>query len=66
MGYGLINRGSFPGKGMMIFSSPQGPGRLWGPPIQWEPGSLFTELKRPGREADHSPPLSHMSSWSDA
>jgi hypothetical protein len=25
------------------------------PPIQWVPGHLSPELKRPGREADHSP-----------
>jgi hypothetical protein len=28
------------------------------PPIQWVPGDLSPELKRPGREADHSPPTS--------
>jgi len=27
-------------------------------PIQWIPGALFLEIKRPGREADHSPPYS--------
>jgi hypothetical protein len=26
------------------------------PPIQWVPGALSLGLKRPGREADHSPP----------
>jgi hypothetical protein len=27
------------------------------PPIQWVPGALtLEEVKRPGREADHSPP----------
>jgi hypothetical protein len=26
------------------------------PPIQWEPGVLFLEVKRPGREANHSLP----------
>jgi hypothetical protein len=26
------------------------------PPIQWVPGVLFIGTKRPGREADHSPP----------
>jgi hypothetical protein len=25
-------------------------------PIRWVPGALFLGLKRPGREADHSPP----------
>jgi hypothetical protein len=28
------------------------------PPIQWVPGVLSLEVKRPGREADHSPPSS--------
>jgi hypothetical protein len=28
------------------------------PPIQWIPGALFAGIKRPVREADHSPPTS--------
>jgi hypothetical protein len=28
------------------------------PPIQWVPGALSLEVKRQGREADHSPPSS--------
>jgi hypothetical protein len=28
------------------------------PPIQWVPGALSLGLKRPGHEADHSPPSS--------
>jgi hypothetical protein len=28
------------------------------PPIQWVPGALSSEVKRPGREADYSPPTS--------
>jgi hypothetical protein len=28
------------------------------PPIQWVPGALFPEIKRPGREDDYSPPSS--------
>jgi len=28
------------------------------PPIQWVPGALFPGVKRPGHEADHSPPPS--------
>jgi hypothetical protein len=28
------------------------------PPIQWVLGDFPPELKRPGREADHSPPTS--------
>jgi hypothetical protein len=27
-------------------------------PIQWVPGDISPELKRPGREAGHSPPTS--------
>jgi hypothetical protein len=27
-------------------------------PILWAPGALTLEVKRPGREADHSPPSS--------
>jgi hypothetical protein len=27
-------------------------------PIQWVPGTVSPEVKRPGREADHSPPTS--------
>jgi hypothetical protein len=40
-------------------ASPPRPGRLWGPPtqppIQWVPVVLSLRVKRPGREADHSP-----------
>jgi hypothetical protein len=36
--------------------------RLWGPPtqppIQWVPEALSLGVKRPGREAGHSPPFS--------
>jgi hypothetical protein len=28
------------------------------PPVQWVPGALSWVVKRPGREADHSPPSS--------
>jgi hypothetical protein len=28
------------------------------PPIQWVPGALSPEVKRQGRDADHSPPIS--------
>jgi hypothetical protein len=28
------------------------------PPIQWIPGAFSLGVKRPGREADHSPPSS--------
>jgi hypothetical protein len=35
------------------------------PPIQWVPGTLSPRVKRPGREADHSPPSSAevMNAW---
>jgi hypothetical protein len=45
--------------GSRIFFSPRRPGRLWGPPnLQWVPEALSPEVKRPGREDDHSPPTS--------
>jgi hypothetical protein len=34
------------------------------PPIQWVPGALSLAVKRPGREADHSPPSSaELKEW---
>jgi hypothetical protein len=49
--------GSSPGKGREFFSSPlcPGPSQL---PIIWVSGALSVWVKRPGREADHSPPSS--------
>jgi hypothetical protein len=52
MGYGLDGRVSIPGRGKILLFSiatrpDLGPTQ---PPIQWVPG-----VKRPGREADHSP-----------
>jgi hypothetical protein len=63
LAYGLDNRGSrvrFPaGLGISLFTTVSrmalGPPQ---PPIQWVPGALSLEVKRPGREADHSPPPS--------
>jgi hypothetical protein len=52
-GYGLNDRGvrvQVP-IGARMLSSPYLPVLYWGPPIQWIPG-----VKRPEREADHSPP----------
>jgi hypothetical protein len=67
--YGLDDRGggsSNPGR-KKIFTSPYRPDRLWGPPGT---GSFFPEVKRQGREADHSPgsihPLPHTFSWRNA
>jgi hypothetical protein len=59
-GYGLDGRGSIPGKGQIfLFSTASIP--VLGPvqpAIQWVPGPLSPEVKRQGREADHSPPSS--------
>jgi hypothetical protein len=43
-----------------FFCTPRRPGRLWSPPILLSNGyrGAFPGLKRPGREADHSPPSS--------
>jgi hypothetical protein len=53
--------GSSPGGGWGIFSPPPCPERLWGPPSLLSngyQGVLSLGVKRPGREADHSPPSS--------
>jgi hypothetical protein len=63
LGYGLDDRDSrvqFPaGLGIFLFTTVSrtalGPIQ---PPIQWVPGGLSLGVKRPGREADHSPPSS--------
>jgi hypothetical protein len=46
--------------GAEIFSSAQCRDRLWGPnkpPIKWVLAILTSEVKRPGRQSDHSPPF---------
>jgi hypothetical protein len=66
VGYGLDDRGSSvlgfdSRRGMGIFLFTTGSRTVVGttqPPIQWVPGALFLEVKRPRREADHSPPSS--------
>jgi hypothetical protein len=59
MGYGLDGRGSILGKiKRLIFTESRealGPTQ---PPIQWVPWAISPGVKRPGREADHSPPSS--------
>jgi hypothetical protein len=75
---GLHGRGSLPGIGK-ILSNPQRPDRLWGPPNLLASGYrrlIPWVVKRPRREADHSPPstaevknvgamppLPHVSLW---
>jgi len=41
--------------GNEFFFLPACPDRLWGPPNEYR-GIFFRQIKRPGREADHSPP----------
>jgi hypothetical protein len=59
-GYRLDGRGSIPDRGkIFLFSTAfRPPLRPTQPPIQWVPGANFTWIKRPRREADHSPPSS--------
>jgi hypothetical protein len=60
-GYGLGDRGvgvRVP-VGSRIFSTSSRPALgSTQPPIQWVPVALSPGVKRPGREADHSPPTS--------
>jgi hypothetical protein len=73
----ILGRGN---DGLLLFASASGAtlGAAQ-PPIQWVPVVLFLEVKRPSREADHSPPYSAkvknmwnyasipaLSSWSGA
>jgi hypothetical protein len=61
LGYGLDDRGSGVdsrrGLGIFLFTTASrtvlGPTQ---PPFQWVPGPLSLGVKRPGHEADHSPP----------
>jgi hypothetical protein len=62
-GYGLDDLGvwsSSPGRGRIFLLST--PSRLvlgsTHPPIQLVPGALYPGVRRSGREADHSPPIS--------
>jgi hypothetical protein len=79
---GQIWKRPIPGMGKRFFSAPRRPDRLWGPPsllYNEYQGFFPSGVKRPGREADHSPPssaeaknggaivpLPHMSSWHGA
>jgi hypothetical protein len=53
-------RSSSPGKvkNFLFFKSSRPALRSTQPPIQWVPGALSPGIKRPGREAVHSPPTS--------
>jgi len=56
--YGLDDRGSVPGRDFLFATSSRpalGPTQR---PLQWVPRSLSSGVKRPRREADHSPPSS--------
>jgi hypothetical protein len=63
LGYGLDDRGSRVDSrrelGIFLFTTASrtalGPTQ---PPVQWVSGALSVGVKRPGREADHSPPYS--------
>jgi hypothetical protein len=63
LGYGLDDRGSRiqfsagAGTFSLQYRVQNGSGPTQ-PPIQWVPGAVSVGVKRPGREADHSPPSS--------
>jgi hypothetical protein len=57
-GYGLDGCGSIHDSGKRFFSSPQRQARLWGPRSLLYNGYRRLLLKRPGPDADHSPPSS--------
>jgi hypothetical protein len=46
------------GKNFHFFMSPRPPPGATQPPIQWLPGARSPAVKRPEREANHSPPSS--------
>jgi hypothetical protein len=53
LGYGLDDRGIF-----LFTTASRTVLGYTQPPIQWVPGALYLGVKRPGREAHHSPPSS--------
>jgi hypothetical protein len=56
-GHGMDGQSSFSGnrRRFSLLHNVQRPNQH---PSQWVPGPLSTGVKRPGREADHSPPSS--------
>jgi hypothetical protein len=56
---GWMIGGSSPGRGCeFLFTASRPAQSPTQPPSQWVPGALFLSVKRPGREADLSPPPS--------
>jgi hypothetical protein len=56
---GVLGFDSRRGMGIFLFTTASGTALgLTQPPIQWVPGALSLGVKRPGRDADHSPPSS--------
>jgi hypothetical protein len=57
---GVDGSGWIPGRDkILLYSIACRPGlRPIHRPIQWAPGAIFSEIKRPGREAGQSPPTS--------
>jgi hypothetical protein len=59
LGYELDDWGSRWGLGIFLFTTASRTAlEPTQPPTQWVPGSLSVGVKRPGSEADHSPPSS--------
>jgi hypothetical protein len=59
LGAGWLGFESRQGLGIFLFASASRPALgPTQPPIQWISGALSLVIKRPGREADHSPPSS--------
>jgi hypothetical protein len=78
-GYGLEERGSIPGRGKVFLFSVVSIQAMGPTHTPMSIGARFPEVKRPGREADSSPPSSalvktggimiplfHMPSWCGA
>jgi hypothetical protein len=56
---GILGFDSRLGLGIFLLTTASGTAlRPTQPPIQWVPGTLSLGVKRPGLEADHSPPSS--------